>query len=270
MIKNVDGGNVSDGCESDAANAFLEELRRGPFAPALSSSILDGFGLKMKLTEFLYRNLDDQVIAIFNQAKSPVGRPALCLRAQVHNPAYWRGGEEGFVGYRLSSLAASAWEEGCRNLDMSVLDDGDITFQGKDARPCTSDMDMADFLKVFKVGVRFFGKVERRAHGAQGWIVTCETEGLPHRCFMPDSEVGQVIVNPGFSGEFECIATLPQKRSVLVRPVSRIASEFSRVGKQQPNSLAKQLKESASLLAAHGILTDSEYATVRNRIFDLI
>lgn len=267
MIKDVEVERV--GNESGATGSFLAELRRGPFAPALCSSILDHYGVTMKLAEFLHRNLDDQVIAIFDQTKSPVGRPALSLRSELNNPAYWRG-EDGFTGYRLSSLAASAWEEGRRNLDMSVLDDVGTTFQKNDAHPCINDMPMADFLKVFKVGVRFPGRVERRAHGAQGWIVTCEAEGLPHRCFMPDAEVGQVIVNPGLTGEFECIATLPQKRSVLVRPVGRTASRLSHVEREQPNSLAKQLKESASLLAAHGILTESEYSTIRNRIFDLI
>ena len=273
MIKDVE--SESGGYESDAAGAFLAELRRGPFAPALVSSILDHYGVTMKLTEFLHKNLDDQVVAIFNQAKSPVGRPALCLRTQIHNPAYWRG-EEGFVGYRLSALAASAWEEGRRNLDMSVLDDGNTTFLRNDARPCTSDMTITDFLRVFKVGARFSGKVERRAHGAQGWIVTCEAEGQEYRCFLPDAEIDQAFAHPGLVGVFEVISTLPQKKSVLLRfvGVDDAQEMVALIHKVDDNadsdSLVKQLKDSAAFLAAHGVLTASEHATIRNRIFDKI
>ena len=51
MIKDVEVERV--GNESGATGSFLAELRRGPFAPALCSSILDHYGVTMKLAEFI-------------------------------------------------------------------------------------------------------------------------------------------------------------------------------------------------------------------------
>ena len=62
-----------------AADGILDELREGPFAPALAGDILAKFGVHTKLVDLIRSRLSDQVALLSDQRLSPVGRPALAL-----------------------------------------------------------------------------------------------------------------------------------------------------------------------------------------------
>ena len=190
----------------------------------------------------------------------------------MRNPEYWRG-DAGFVGYRLSSLAAGAWD-GVRNLDMSVLD---VSPQKGEAS-YTSHVPVSDFERSFIIGKMITGRIDRRAHGALGWLVACEVDGKAYRCFVPDTEIDQTIATPGFVGQFEVISTLPQKRSVLLRFVKSEAVVRQKAELETRESLSidpvlLKIKERLSRLKQlhlDGELDDEEYTSRRQRIIDAI
>ena len=180
-----------------AADGILDELREGPFAPALAGDILAKFGVHTKLVDLIRSRLSDQVALLSDQRLSPVGRPALALLSHLHDPDYW-------AKYRLSSLHR-VWDN--ISVDLSVLTrpDGNL-----------------DFVRRFPVGLRVMGRVARRSYTTSGFIVDVVVDGEQTSCFLPsDCLPEEFRADPeslvGVNSEFEVASVLPAKRSVLLR-----------------------------------------------------
>ena len=200
MIAAIDNSKNFEGAEDvpGAVGFFLAELAKGPFAPALAGDVLDRFRIPLKLADFIRLHLADRVTLITKQEYSPVGRPALALTAQVHDPAYWQA-------FRLSSLYR-VWPE--VRVDMGAL-----------ARQRDEE---AVFARQFPRGLKVHGRIVRRTYGSAGFVVEVDVNGQTVPCLLPSEAVPaefratpEVLV--GMAGSFEVSGTLPAKRSVLLR-----------------------------------------------------
>jgi hypothetical protein len=206
MINLNDNNTTGSGDLQGAADGILDELRNGPFAPALAGDILARYGARTKLVDLVKTRLADQVALISDQRLSPVGRPALALLSSLHDPAYWSR-------YRLSSLHR-VWEN--VSVDLSAL-----------TRPNEADI---DFARRFPVGLRVIGRVVRRSYTTAGFIVEASVDGESTSCFLPsDCIPDEFRTDPealiGVNAEFEVASVLPAKRSVLLRFVKGQHSE---------------------------------------------
>ena len=217
---NNENNTADSGDIQGAAERILEELRNGPFAPALAGDILAQHGVQTKLVELIRSRLADQVVLLADQRLSPVGRPALALISKVRDPAYW-------AGYRLSSLYR-IWDGAV--VDLSALDRSD---NESALDPCNKDS--ADFALRFPIGLRITGRVIRRSYTTAGFIVEVVVGGATTACFLPsDCLPEEFRTNPealvGVEAEFEVASVLPTKKSVLLRFVKGLQSSRASQG----------------------------------------
>lgn len=210
MMDNFRSFDVAE--DIPGAVAFLlDELAKGPFAPALAGDALDRFRIQSRLADFVRLHLAGRVVLISNAAYSPVGRPALALNDQLRNPDYWRK-------FRLSSLYR-VWPD--VQVDMAAL-----ARQGDDE---------VSFAKRFPLGLKVRGRVLRKTYGAAGFVVGVDIDGQTVPCLLPSEAVpAEFRATPdaiiGLDGTFEVAGTLPAKRSVLLRGIQIEQHRKAQVG----------------------------------------
>lgn len=247
MMNLDDRNSTGSGDIQGAVDGILDELRNGPFAPALVGDILARHGARIKLVDLVKTRLAGQVVLISDQRLSPVGRPALALLSNLHDPDYW-------AKYRLSSLHR-VWDN--VSVDLSAL--------------TRSDDENMDFARRFPVGLRVIGRVARRSYTTAGFIVEVVIDGSPASCFLPsDCLPEEFRVDPealvGVQAEFEVASVLPAKRSVLLRFVKGPRSVRSTQGQ---NPSAEDIERRLTLVRTlfdKGLISQQQYEAKQTQI----
>lgn len=268
MIENgLDHGGVTG-----AVSFFMNELQRGPFAPALAGEPMARFGLNLKFSGFARTHLPDCVV-IASPSESPVARPAVALKAKLNDPAYWRS-------YRLQSFSR-VWEDAV--VDLTALNSrasGGSAFAGSSPLAQLSD---AAFLKYFVIGRQFKAHIARKTLAGNALVAAVEVDGKQLSCLIPVDGIPAVLRVDldslvGADALVEVSSALVEKRSVWLRLIRLVEEKGEHHSHGQLNggggtmgvdAIKKRLQTLQALLA-EGFLSQDEYDARRVKILDEI